>query len=563
MKRYISHKLALLAMTIATISIIFFPFGARAQSLSGIAGGVGGSIVSCTLTGLLGSINIGSLLGGAPSIPAVGGVGGSSEVPVKDQGVRDNTDSIKASQTFQKQKECSLDGLAWAVGAQLLRAMSDEIINWINGGFNGSPAFMQDPEAFFLDQADQLTGAFISANGPLKGLCGSFGLDIKLSLATRQVSRIQDRYKCTLSSIVRNASNAHLNVSVGTSPNGATLGSLTDGSVLGNSNQLSVNGNSVNGIQSTFEKGGGWAGFLALTTQPQNNPVGAYLIARADLDAQIANSKKNTNTELDRGNGFFSWKKCTPSATTPGAQKCEIQTPGSVIESSLNKTLGASVDRLNAAHELNEIIDAFFNKLLTTTLKNGLGTISLKASGQTQSMLSQLSANSASATSASSAATLQQMSSNTSTYIQPMTDFKYFRDQTLSSLQAEQFYSNSVLAACQNQGSRNQDVIDSLTTYIEETITPMVNLAQVNATDAETRLTAIQNLQTAVQSGDTQGASTIYAQIIGNNYLVSVSDLQTAHENVGIATTTANTWRIQENRYGLQCGLSNASSTQM
>ncbi|MEI6304499.1 MAG: hypothetical protein WCP09_00565, partial [Candidatus Taylorbacteria bacterium] len=492
-----------------------------------------------------------------------GGMGGGP-IPVKIVETHlDEMTQTRKNQDFQKQKECSLDGLAWAVGADLLRSMSDSVIQWINGGFDGKPAFMQNPQAFFMDQADQLTGAFIAGDGPLQGLCGSFGLDIKLSLAQGQAHTPRERYTCTLSSIIQNASNAHISMSVDSDPNGATLGDFVSGGILSNSNQLNVNGNSVNSIRSNFTKtsfsnGGGWRGFLELTTQPQNSPIGAYILTKSDLQEQIANSKQNTNSELDRGKGFFSWKTCEPAWDAYGqtADYCEIQTPGSVIGGALDKTLGASQDRLNAAHELNEIIDAFFNQLVTTTLKKGLGTMTLKPPGATQSALSELSAQGAASSGASTAATLQQMSSSVGTYVQPMTDLKSFKDQVLLVLETEQQYANEVLVACENSANMSQDAVDGLNTLIDGTITPIVNVAQTEATDAATRLTTIKDMQTAVQAKDTQTSSTLYARIVGSNYLPSIEEIQTANTNIGLATTTANTWRIKTNEFGIQCGLS-------
>ena len=564
MKKNLFRKISILGLSISTLSMISFPFMVKAQDAGALVGGLGGSLAGCAISSLIGGLGIGNLLGGGGSKPGGAGGGGGSPIPVKIVETHlDEMTQTRKNQDFQKQKECSLDGLAWAVGADLLRSMSDSVIQWINGGFDGKPAFMQNPQAFFLDQADQITGAFIKADGPLQGLCGSFGLDIKLSLAKGQSDPPRERYTCTLSSIIKNASNAHIGVSVDSNPNGATLGDFASGGILSNANQLSVNGNSVNTIRSNFAKssfsnGGGWKGFLELTTQPQNSPIGSYILTKSDLQEQIANSKQNTNNELDRGNGFFSWKKCEPAWDGYGQTEdnCEIQTPGSTIKGALDKTLGASEDRLNAAHELNEIIDAFFNQLVTTTLKKGLGTMTLKASGSTQSALSELSAQGAASSGASTAATLQQMSASVGTYVQPMTDLKSFKDQTLLALETEQQYANEILVACENSANMSQDAVDGLNTLIDETITPIVNVAQTEATDAATRLTTIKDMQTAVQAKDTQTSSTLYSRIVGSNYLPSIEEIQTANTNIGLATTTANTWRIKTNEFGIQCGLS-------
>ena len=137
-----------------------------------------------------------------------------------------------------------------------------------------------------------------------------------------------------------------------------------------------------------------------------------------------------------------------------------------------------------------------------------------------------------------------------------MTDLKSFKDQTLLALETEQQYANEILVACENSANMSQDAVDGLNTLIDETITPIVNVAQTEATDAATRLTTIKDMQTAVQAKDTQTSSTLYSRIVGSNYLPSIEEIQTANTNIGLATTTANTWRIKTNEFGIQCGLS-------
>src|SRR4051812_41899594 len=92
-----------------------------------------------------------------------------------------NEDALRA-------KAFSLDRLASCAAKELLHQMTVATINWINSGFNGSPAFLTNPEGFFLDAADQFTGSFLSDNGPLQNLCSPWSVDIRLALAFGQSS---------------------------------------------------------------------------------------------------------------------------------------------------------------------------------------------------------------------------------------------------------------------------------------------------------------------------------------------------------------------------------------
>jgi hypothetical protein len=56
------------------------------------------------------------------------------------------------------------DRLAVMITNQIIQRMTASIVNWINTGFQGSPAFLTNPEAFFTDVGDQITGEFLKKN---------------------------------------------------------------------------------------------------------------------------------------------------------------------------------------------------------------------------------------------------------------------------------------------------------------------------------------------------------------------------------------------------------------
>ena len=57
-------------------------------------------------------------------------------------------------------KEYVLDPIAWMVAKTMVQSMTNSTVAWINGGFNGSPAFIQDPEQFFMKLGDNIAGNF-------------------------------------------------------------------------------------------------------------------------------------------------------------------------------------------------------------------------------------------------------------------------------------------------------------------------------------------------------------------------------------------------------------------
>lgn len=251
--------------------------------------------------------------------------------------------------------DCITRGIARAVVQQL----TVSVVNWINNGFNGSPAFVTNPTQFFTNVADQAAGNFIKG-GSLSFLCSPFQLQIRIAIAQSYANR--NANSCTLTR------------------------------VMGNINSF-MNGNF---------SAGGWPGFLDFTTVPTNNPYGAYAYGQVGLSAAVAVSINGYQTELFQGQGFLTFKKkqnCTTSATRPadsastsvspidgsaadtGTQLYEVcdvvsTTPGSVIASSINNTLNQGRDSLNLAKSFDEIIGALITQLMTRALQGGLSNLS-------------------------------------------------------------------------------------------------------------------------------------------------------------------------------------------
>lgn len=269
-------------------------------------------------------------------------------------------------------KEYVLDPLVSVMSEMLLQQMTNSIVNWINSGFEGSPSFIQNPGAFFLDLADQATGAFIS--GDLAELCSPFSIDLRIALSFKYHPRLQQRYACTLGTIIANSKNA-------------------------------VENASINGFTSGDFKQGGWPAFVSLTTEPQNNIYGAYIQADSDLSFRVASKQLQQKEELNQGRGFLSKRVChrvtkvdddtgdtgpTAGTTiiddsgdtgpTAGEEVCEIVTPGSAIAGMLQKQLDIPVEKLGLADEIGEIINALFAQLATQVLQQGLAGVSDRGS---------------------------------------------------------------------------------------------------------------------------------------------------------------------------------------
>jgi hypothetical protein len=290
-------------------------------------------------------------------------------------------------------KDFVLDKLATILAKQILHQLTVSVINWINTGFQGSPSFLQNPGAFFLDVADQVSGAFLAGSGPLSSLCSPFAIDIRLGLALNQTTLSTKRYTCTFSKIYE------------AQKNGPDI--TINGKVI-NSSKGSMNGF----LKGDFNQGG-WPAFISITTEPQNNPYGAFLSAQGDLNARI-NAKQNViHADLQLGQGFMSWQSCKdipggtidpedpdqvmeaesivgndPSVKTKNNkdgtqtyQTCETQTPGSVIAGQLQTSLNVPAVELELANDINAVINALITKMISTLISGGLGSLSSGGSG--------------------------------------------------------------------------------------------------------------------------------------------------------------------------------------
>lgn len=273
-------------------------------------------------------------------------------------------------------KEFALDTIAWAVVNMIIERMAASTVNWINNGFKGSPAFVTNPEAYYKRIGDQVTGQLIFNHPDLRFMCSS--LRTKVQIALTNTYRQPYNYQCTLGQIDRN----------------------------------------FDGFMNDFNQGG-WDGFIQVSQNSQNNPLGLYNSWNSERLSRANSALQTKQEELNQGKGFLSWKSCAqwsqpgtsytqearrsfggidaegneefieiPEKTIEGSPPVCIKpvtnTPGSVISEQLNQTLGIGSGRLQVADEINEMISALLNQLVSKALGavgKGLRSLSSPSSG--------------------------------------------------------------------------------------------------------------------------------------------------------------------------------------
>lgn len=287
-----------------------------------------------------------------------------------------NLTTLSGNSAAQKVKQtCTtplLTSLARLAALTLIQNLTEATVNWINSGFspNGAPAYVANTGAFLANTADQVVGNVLFNDPSLNFLCQPFQLQVKVALGLSYSQPFYQQINCTLSSAIANAQNATNN----------------------------------------FLSAGGWSNWLQMTTEPQNNPVGAFLIARANIDSQIAAKQASVGAELSQGQGALSYESCTqntrdlngniisskpyvgspdyavpPNPTTANPQQyitlddCSVKTPGAIVTSQLAVTANSDQNVLELQAALGDGVDQIFSALLnqlkaliTSKIQNGV-----------------------------------------------------------------------------------------------------------------------------------------------------------------------------------------------
>ncbi len=229
-----------------------------------------------------------------------------------------------------------LDAIATTMAQQMIDQMVQSTIKWAQSGFEGNPAYVTNPKQYFADIADGVAGEFISGSD-LGFLCSPFQTQIRLALLNSYTQ--PNPFQCTLTGIVGN----------------------------------------IDAFYDDFSEGG-WDGWFSMTQNPTNNPYGAYLEAKIELDSRIASAVGLKNQQLDWNQGFLSYEKCpdgmvftgptnpdNPGGPQPGdclVDKVTV-TPGATIKSQLDKVLPSGLEKLISAQSMDQLVSSFASGLLT------------------------------------------------------------------------------------------------------------------------------------------------------------------------------------------------------
>lgn len=269
-----------------------------------------------------------------------------------------------------------LKPLAMALAKAAIQSITTSTVNWINGGFEGSPAFETNFKNSMRQLGDGVAQNFLT----------------NLAKSTKINSPFVD-------SLITNVGTAYYLYS----SKDALAARLKD--TLSNASQNPAAFRSGN-----FQEGG-WDAWFETFSNPANNPIGANMITSQALAEEINSAIVQRTQELAWGKGFRSWKgDCiaagqtsstgvtvttgNETTTTNGvtvtspnglaaeqaaaqgitlsdAEGClnrEIVTPGSFIENKLNITSDSPLRQLELAQSIDAIVGALAQQLISKAL---------------------------------------------------------------------------------------------------------------------------------------------------------------------------------------------------
>jgi hypothetical protein len=286
----------------------------------GLTPGQSSQAIGTTGAGRQGGLS-GAATGGASCLTASGASQAiQNYVSTQVGGILDSMTETPVSDGKQRAKDTGIallpswDSIGYCLVNSVIEYIGTATVQWINSGFNGNPVFVENPEQFFADIADIEAGNFLNE---LSGgyACSALRSPVRINLANyynSKISNFNERARCSFTNV------------------SGSLESFMSGETFSWDDWMSYN-------------------------QSQNNPLGATISARIELDNRIASKLNTESTLLDWGRGFL-------SPRDPNTNK--IKSPGSVVEEQINKRLGRTEDRLQMADEFDEIVSALVNQLV-------------------------------------------------------------------------------------------------------------------------------------------------------------------------------------------------------
>ncbi len=318
---------------------VFMPFSqAQAQTADSVASSAVADGASCAVSSYI-TTGVASLVSSLGS-KAVNTVA-DPKVPVTQPGPTEARDGVYL---FGARILPGWDAIAYCIGNALITFAANSVTQWINSGFNGNPAFVDNPEKFFADLADQTATSFVA--GVVKGttgvnICQPFRLAVGLSAINSYNSNYNNQSLCTLDRVTQNM----------------------EGFLSGSPQYYSNNA------------------MYAATQDRANSYLGNVILASNELNLRLNTQSSLARDMLLQNNGYQNVTECQYTTTqevgpdgnihtvkTKIPNSCVVTVTGSDTQKAGQDSRNMANLRLVAATKFDQVITALVNQLIKTAL---------------------------------------------------------------------------------------------------------------------------------------------------------------------------------------------------
>lgn len=232
----------------------------------------------------------------------------------------------------------------------LIQSMSNEVVGWIKGDGGKNGGFIKNLQQNAYTEANLQAGEFLNHVSGINLCSINIGKIIKLNIKVPGFEHLNSQLKCSLTGIVDN----------------------------------------VDRFYKDFNQGG-WPAFVGIAVDPQNNAIGASMIAQVNFAAQKGSAAEALQNRLNRGSGFkgVTLKKKSQVCDTNQDEEtgdvstyCHTQeedtTPGAVVADALKENLNHVGIALGAAevsaitNEADAAVSAIITALMQRVFKEAM-----------------------------------------------------------------------------------------------------------------------------------------------------------------------------------------------
>lgn len=240
-------------------------------------------------------------------------------------------------------KDSVLDGLSWVAAKGFLGVITNEVVSWVNSGFNGQPAFVQDLQGYLTRQGLNVFNEFYQEIPVANYIPDPFKFDVQNAFA--------DIYAQARSG----------------NPTQTPAADLTGS--LQNLDKF---------VAGSFSDGG-WDAWLKVAVQPNTyTPYGNIMAVQQEASERMQAKQANEDQLVSLGDGFMSNKVCRVlEIGGVDRERCEVSTPGQVISEALNFQLTVGQESLIASDEVQEMLGSLLQQVGLQAISGAAGLLGL------------------------------------------------------------------------------------------------------------------------------------------------------------------------------------------